>query len=129
MSLSTFLAIGLGGFTGALLRAYLTGVFNKLIPFHSVAVGTLSVNILGSLLMGMLFAFFTHTSYFSPTMKSFLSTGLLGALTTYSTFALESFIMLQHGQYGNFAMNVGLNVIGTIVTVMIGFIVVTYFLK
>ncbi len=126
MSSKTLLVIGIGGFFGAISRAYLTGFFSKHIAFHQVAIGTLSVNVLGSFIMGVLFAFF-EGSTLSPETKSLLSTGFLGALTTYSTFALESFIMLQSGQYFNFALNVTLNLLGTISAVALGFYLVHLF--
>jgi CrcB protein len=129
ISLSSALAIGLGGFIGAILRSVLTGFFNHHIPYHGIAVGTLGVNILGSLIMGVLFAVFHNTEILSPHVRSFLQTGILGALTTYSTFAWESFYMLSNGRYGHFALNVGSNVIGTIAAVAVGYFVVSYFLK
>jgi fluoride exporter len=129
ISLSTAFAIGFGGFIGAILRSVLTGFFNHNIPYHAIAVGTLGVNILGSLIMGILFAFFHHTEFLSPSLRSFLSTGMLGALTTYSTFAWESFYMLQHGRYAHFALNISANIVGTITAVAIGYLLVSYFLK
>ena len=129
MTLKTALVVGSGGFIGAILRMYFTGVFNKVLPWHHIAIGTLGVNIMGSFLMGGLFAFFSHTELLSPATKSFLSTGILGALTTYSTFALESFIMLQHGQYSNFIINITANVAGTIIAVAIGYTLFTYWIK
>ena len=129
ISLSSALAIGVGGFIGAISRSVLTGFFNHHIPYHGIAVGTLGVNILGSFLMGILFAFFHHTELFSPHMKSFLSTGILGALTTYSTFAWESFYMLSHGRYAHFAINVTSNIIGTLIAVALGYLLFQYFLK
>lgn len=129
ISLTSALAIGLGGSIGAILRSVLTGFFNHHIPFHAVAVGTLSVNILGSFLMGILFAYFSFSTALSPVAKSFLSTGILGALTTYSTFALESFLMIQGGRWGHFLLNTGLNVFGTVIAVALGYFLVSYFIK
>ena len=129
ISLSSTLAIGIGGFIGAVLRSVLTGFFNHHIPYHGIAVGTLSVNILGSFLMGVLFALFHSTELLSPHVRSFVSTGILGALTTYSTFAWESFYMLSHGRYGHFALNISTNLIGSILAVALGYLLLTYFLK
>ncbi len=129
ISLTSAAAIGIGGFIGAILRSVLTGFFNHSIPYHGIAVGTLGVNILGSFLMGILFATFHHTEFLSPTARSFLSTGILGALTTYSTFAWESFYMLQHGRYTHFFLNIGSNVLGTLFAVALGYIVLTAILK
>lgn len=129
MTIKTIVVIGAGGFIGAVSRAYLVGVFSKSIPWHGIPVGTLSVNILGSFFIGLLFAGFSHTDFFSPTAKSFLSTGLLGALTTYSTFALENFIMLQHGQYANLILNLLSNVLGTLIAVILGYTLVSALIK
>jgi len=120
MSISTLLAIGSGGFIGAILRAYITGVVNHNFS-HNIPFGTLAVNLLGSFILGSLFAFFTYTSFFSPHLKSFLSTGMMGALTTYSTFAMETFFLLNGGMYIMAFSNMALNLFGTILMAGAGF--------
>ena len=123
MSFYTFLAIGIGGFVGAVLRAYLNGVVNNSFP-NALPLGTLSVNLIGSLAIGILFAIFANTTQdtlLSVEMKSFLTTGLLGALTTYSTFAMESFFLLQGGSYFLAAANMTMNVFGTVLMAGAGF--------
>ncbi len=128
MSWQTILAIGSGGFIGAICRAYLNGLVNKNIP-HDLPFGTLSVNILGSLILGALFALFSNTSIFSLHIKSFLSTGMMGALTTYSTFALETFWLFNAGNIILALSNIVLNVVGTLVAAGIGYRGIIYFLK
>jgi CrcB protein len=120
MSWQTILAIGSGGFVGAVLRAYLNGLISHRLP-HDLPYGTLSVNLFGSFVMGLLMAYFMYTSFFSLHVKSFLSTGLLGALTTYSTFAFESLLLLQGGHIALAALNVTLNAVGTILMAGGGF--------
>ena len=128
MSWQTILAIGSGGFIGAVARAYLNGLINRNVP-HELPFGTLGVNVLGSLVLGILFALFTYTDMFSTPMKSFLSTGMMGALTTYSTFALESFWLLNQGSLLLALTNITLNVVATILAAGGGFKAVQYFLK
>ncbi len=128
MSWQTFVAIGSGGFIGAVLRAYLNGVFSKITP-NFLPFGTLGVNLLGSFILGLLFALFLHTSFFSAHLKSFLSTGMMGALTTYSTFAMESFWLFQGGSMFYGALNILLNVIGTIACAGGGYKFIEYIYK
>jgi CrcB protein len=113
MSWQTLLAIGSGGFIGAVLRAWLNGAISHKVP-HDLPFGTLGVNLLGSFVMGVLIAWFMYSALFSVHMKSFLSTGILGALTTYSTFAIESFLLLNGGHIGLALANIGLNAFGTV---------------
>lgn len=120
MSWPTLLAIGSGGFIGAILRAYLNGVISHRIA-HELPFGTLGVNLIGSFIMGVLIAYTMHNTLFSLHVKSFLSTGILGALTTYSTFAIESVLLLQGGQYLLGITNMFLNVVGTVLVAGIGF--------
>ncbi len=120
MSLATLLAIGSGGFIGAVLRAYLNGLISHRLP-HDLPFGTLGVNLVGSFIMGVLVAYFMYTTYFSLHVKSFLSTGILGALTTYSTFAIESVMLFTGGHFALAAANIMLNALGTVLMAGVGF--------
>ncbi|MBP6497656.1 MAG: fluoride efflux transporter CrcB [Campylobacteraceae bacterium] len=128
MSWQTILAIGSGGFLGSVLRAYLNGVVNKHVP-HDLPFGTLGVNLVGSLFIGILFALFTYTTLFSAPVKSFLTTGILGGLTTFSTFALETFWLFNQGSLVLGLANTLLNVIGTIIAAGSGFKITEFLLK
>jgi len=125
MSWQTILAIGSGGFIGAVLRAYFNGLISHRVP-HDLPYGTLGVNLIGSFLMGALIAYFMYTTYFSLNAKSFLSTGILGALTTYSAFAIESFMLLEGGHIMLAMANISLNAIGTIFMAGGGFYLAKY---
>ena len=120
MSLATFLAIGSGGFIGAVLRAYFNGLVNKNIE-HDLPFGTLSINIIGSLLMGVIFVIAHETSLIPPHIRSFIATGILGAFTTYSTFAIETLILFENKNYILGFSNMALNLFGSIVAVAIGY--------
>ncbi len=128
MSWQTLLAIGSGGFLGSVLRAYLNGVINRQVP-HMLPFGTLGVNVIGSFIIGILFALFMHTTLFSPTMKSFLTTGILGGLTTYSTFAIETFWLFNQGSLMLALANALLNLIGTILAAGSGYKIIDFLLK
>lgn len=128
MSLQTILAIGSGAFLGAVLRAYLNGVVNHHLP-HTLPFGTMSVNLLGSFIIGALLAYFTYTTLFSVHMKSFLTTGFLGGLTTYSTFAMETFLLLSGGHIVMAALNMALNTFGSVLMATSGYYLLKEWLK
>ncbi len=128
MSWQTILAVGSGGFLGAVLRAYLNGVISHKMP-HDIPFGTLGVNLGGSFVMGLLIAYFMHTTIFSVHVKSFLTTGILGGLTTYSTFAIESFLLLNSGNIAMALANISLNAFGSIFMAGGGFYIVKFLLK
>jgi CrcB protein len=107
MNLSILLIVGLGGFFGAIGRF----VIASFVQSHSSTlfpVGTLSVNVLGSFIIGFMALYFSQVV--QPEYKAFVMTGFLGALTTFSTFSLENINMLQNGSYVQVGLNVLLNV-------------------
>jgi len=84
------LAIGLGGFAGALARWGVAMVFGRAFPTMQFPLGTFFINITGSLFLGW-FLTFAGTRYpVSDTMKLAVATGFVGAYTTFSTFMYES---------------------------------------
>ena len=128
MSWQTILAIGSGGFIGAVLRSYINGLISHKIP-HELPFGTLGVNLIGSFIMGCLVAYFMHSALLSVHVKSFLSTGILGALTTYSTFAIESFLLFEGGSIVLALTNMTLNVFGTVLMAGGGYYFINSFFK
>ena len=123
MNSLTIIAVASGGAIGATLRLVINSAVNKSF-IHTIPLGTLVVNLIGSLLIGMLFAYFHFNTTLSPHLKTFMVTGILGALTTYSTFAIESFFLLEAGHYGQAFANMALNVFGTIIIAGIGYILI-----
>lgn len=117
MQASLLLAVGAGGFVGAILRFVLSGWVQKFSPVL-FPVGTLSVNVLGSFIIG--FAALYFESVVSPHQKALVITGILGALTTFSTFSLETVTMLQGGLWGRAAANVTLNALLCVTATLLG---------
>ena len=119
----TIIAVASGGAIGATPRILINSAVNKNF-INALPLGTLMVNLLGSFMIGMLFAYFHLNEHISSHMKTFMITGLLGALTTYSTFAIESFFLLEAGDYMHAFLNMALNLFGTILLAGIGYLLI-----
>jgi len=92
------LFIGLGGFIGSILR-YLVSKLNLSVHFLSIPVGTLTVNIVGSLVIGFIAGIAMKSEIISPDLRLFLMVGICGGFTTFSSFSLENMMLMQNGQY------------------------------
>ena len=88
-----FLA-GLGGFVGTCLR-YATGRLCHLFVVGAFPLGTFIVNIVGSFIIGILFGMAERTHAITPAISALLITGFCGGFTTFSSFANDSFLLLQ----------------------------------
>ncbi|UJF20942.1 fluoride efflux transporter CrcB [Shewanella sp. OMA3-2] len=106
--MTNILFVALGGSIGAVLR-YLISIFMIQVFGSSFPFGTLLVNVLGSFLMGIVYAL-GQLSHLSPEVKSLVGVGLLGALTTFSTFSVETLLLMQQGLWFKSMLNVLLNV-------------------
>jgi fluoride exporter len=94
--MAQMMAIAAGGAVGALLRWFLAGGIQRLAG-GAFPWGTFAVNAIGSFLIGFLFVFMVERSATSELWRLGLTVGLLGALTTFSTYSLESLRLLQSG--------------------------------
>ncbi|MBF0451105.1 MAG: fluoride efflux transporter CrcB [Candidatus Magnetomorum sp.] len=92
--------VGLGGFIGATLRFVISTQVQQLNKGLFFPWGTISVNLLGCLIMGILIQLNDIQHFFSPEMKSFVFIGILGALTTYSTFSNDALNLILDQRYG-----------------------------
>jgi fluoride exporter len=97
MTLYAFLAVGIGAAIGAWLRWGLGLWLNALWP--ELPLGTLSANLIGGFLVGLSVAFFMQHPGLAPEWRLLVITGFLGALTTFSTFSIETVTLLMRGQY------------------------------
>lgn len=99
----TFLLIGLGGFIGSVAR-YLTAIlFTRIWP-STFPFGTFAANILGCLLIGVVYGISGRMDWLTPEWRLFLATGLCGGYTTFSSFAFENADLLQSAHYWTFAL-------------------------
>ena len=121
--LKSLLIVGAGSFIGGAMR-YLLSTLMKNVCGQGFPWGTLSVNLLGCFLFGILFAVFSKNSCADNTLYLLLTTGVCGGFTTFSTFANESVQMLQHGNISGFVTYVATSVIAGFALVALGYWIV-----
>lgn len=109
--------VALGGALGAVTRYLLSGIVQD---GHTFPVGTLSVNVIGSFLLGFFMFSSEYFGFFSQEIRALIAIGFLGAFTTMSTFSYESFRMLMDLNFSGFVQNVFLNFVLCIVAVYAG---------
>ncbi|MDR0508284.1 MAG: fluoride efflux transporter CrcB [Candidatus Methanoplasma sp.] len=111
------LLVGIGGFIGSVGRYCLTILMNKTAP--SFPFGTLLSNVIAGFLIGFIIGAEGQTVALPEKTKTFLTVGLLGGLSTFSAFSLETVTMFENGKYvaacANILLNVGLSLISAVI--------------
>lgn len=110
INLLEIIFVGTGGCIGAVLRYIITKQSSNLIN-SNFPLGTLLVNVIGGFLIGLIMELSKSTDLISPNLRLFLTTGIMGGLTTFSTFSYETITLMSSGRYILGTVNVLLNVI------------------
>ena len=124
-SFSLYAFVAIGGAGGACLRFFISQVIlnwlGKGFPY-----ATLTVNIIGSLFMGILYGFLEQGTLELTVHRTLIGIGFLGALTTFSTFSLDSLLLIQQGELIKAALNILLNVLLCITAAALGMYLITH---
>ena len=114
--------IGTGGFIGSVLRFYISKLVQNVF-LSSFPYGTFAVNVIGCLLIGIIFGIAEKGTWLTPEWRMFLTVGLCGGFTTFSTFSSESFQLLRDGQLMHVLSYAALSVLLGILAVYIGYMI------
>ena len=107
--MNNVLAIAVGGAFGSVMR-YLSSTWTYTRLGSDFPYGTLLVNVVGSLLMGLLYTLLIERSALDPVWRAGLLVGVLGGFTTFSAFSMETMNLIAGGEVGKAAVNVILSV-------------------
>ncbi len=113
--------IAAGGAFGAVLRFLVSNGIHSFMG-RSYPYGTLSVNVIGSFLMGLSYVMLIERLNLSPEWRAFILVGLLGAFTTFSTFSIETLLLIEGSELSKALLNVLVSVVLCIMGSWIGII-------
>ena len=118
LSILGFIAVGgaFGACSRYLISELCVTLFGRGFPY-----GTLTVNVIGSFIMGLLIAAFENELLATEPWRQIIGLGFLGALTTFSTFSMDNVLLMQQGAFFKMGLNVLLNVVLSISAAWIGF--------
>jgi CrcB protein len=115
------LAIAAGGAVGSVLRYWMSAWVHSLVG-RGFPYGTLAVNVLGCLLMGFLFALLVERLSTDSAVRAGILIGVLGGFTTFSSFSIETFNLLEEGLWLKAGINAGASLVLCLAATWIGVI-------
>lgn len=120
--MNTLFYIALGGAVGAVMRYAVSNGIHALLG-RGFPYGTLTVNVLGSLVMGFLYIFLIERLSNNLALRASLMIGFLGAFTTFSTFSIETFNLLENGEAFKALINILISVVLCLLAAWAGVII------
>ena len=115
------LLVGIGGFIGSIARFYVSKL-NLSGHVLSIPMGTLTVNIIGSFIIGLIVGISAKSEIITPGLRLFLMVGICGGFTTFSSFTLENMTLMQNGQFLSVLIYTGLSIFFGFLAVYLGYV-------
>lgn len=119
--MKSILLVALGGALGSVARFKLSGLVLHQVIGWKFPLGTFTVNVVGCFVIGILAGLAVNEDYFSPELRVFLFTGIIGGFTTFSAFGLETFYLLRRDELAIAGSYVLLSLICGLLALWIGF--------
>jgi fluoride exporter len=112
--------IAVGSAIGGMSRYVIGGLVQRLLD-TTFPAGTLLINVTGSFLLGAILRYGVETPTLTPEVRAFLTVGVCGGYTTFSTFSYEAVTLLEDGEWGRAGMYIGLSFLLSIAATFLGF--------
>ena len=114
------LIVGIGGFAGSISRYLIqSAIVNRFITIFPI--GTFSINIIGSLAIGVIFGLAERFEWMNPEWRLFLAVGFMGSFTTFSTFAFDNLQMIKDGNLPQLLWYTSLSLVLGVTLAWLGF--------
>ncbi|RPI04825.1 MAG: fluoride efflux transporter CrcB [Ignavibacteriae bacterium] len=114
-----YILVFLGGGLGASARYYLSGTVYRFLP-SDFPYGNLIVNITGCFTIGLLMTMMEERFLSDPSLRVFLTIGILGGFTTFSSFSYETVALLRDAEFLRASLNIGASVFGCLAATILG---------
>jgi len=121
--MQNFLLVGIGGALGAMARYGASIAIARQWP-HAFPLGTMLINIVGSFAMGAFVGLLARTTpAWAPELRLFIAIGVLGGFTTFSSFSLDTIVLIERGEIAEATLYVLLSVVVCLVGLYLGLLV------
>jgi CrcB protein len=122
--MATVISIAVFGAAGCLARYWISSTVNRLMGLGAFPYGTLAVNLIGAFFIGLVMELSLRSTMLSHGMKVALTIGFMGGLTTFSTFSVETFVLIEKGHFFVALMNVLISVTLCLLATWLGIVAV-----